>query len=428
VSETLRTGLFAAAAVALVATAVLVRPDGSGSEIFSDQGEALFPSYRDAEAVKAIEVIDYDEAEATARPLKVEFRRGRWVLSSHSDYPAEARDRLARTAAALVDLKRDIAVSDRWEDQAQYGVIDPLDPKNPSLTGRGKRVSLRDGAGAVLAELVLGLPMKEKPGYRYVRLPRQKRIFAVQTDADPSASFEDWAEADLLRIQPADIARMTLASYSIDEQFGRLMNMRRAVMVKDGENWNAGARAAAAALGSLRVVGARAKPKLLAEQLRSRRLEMSLDTVMSLRQRGFFIAPTGQLLANEGELIVETAQGVVYHLRFGEVAAEEAAAAAQLVRRGGENRFLFVTVSSRNPEQEPRARALDARFADWYYIIRGRDFERLRPGVPSAAASAPAQPASASPGARIPTGASSPPPPPGPPATGPSAPPGAPRR
>jgi hypothetical protein len=376
----LATGMFVGAAAILTVAAAWVQPDSYRTEIFSDQGEPFFPNFTDAQAVQAIEVVDYDEAEAAARPLKVELRRNRWVLSSHGDYPAEARDRLARTSAALLDLKRDLAVSDLWEDQAQYGVIDPLDAKSASLAGRGKRVTLRGAGGAVLAELVLGKPVKDRPGYRYARLPGQKRIYAVKTDADPSARFEDWVEADLLRVSPSDITKMTLVSYSIDEQFGRIMNLQRIVMVKDGENWNAEARAAASALASLRVVGARAKPKMLADQLRARRLEMTLETVMSMRQRGFFVSPAGQLLANDGELVVETARGYIYHLRFGELAST-AGDAEQSGRRTGENRFLFVTVSSKNPETEAAAKALDSKFADWYYIIKGDDFARLRPGV-----------------------------------------------
>ena|SRR5687768_3644872 len=384
-NEVGRTLLFVAAGVALVAAAAWIEPESARPDIFSDQGEPLFPAFRDVLAVKAIEVVEYDEAEATARPLKVEFRKNRFVLASHSDYPAEAKERLSKTASSLLDLKRDVVVSDRVEDHAQYGAIDPLDARNPSLTGRGKRVTLRDGQGAVLADLVMGAPVKGRQGYRYARLPGQKRVYAIKTDADPSAKFEDWVESDLLRVNVNGVARMILNSYSIDETFGRLMNVQRTVMVKNGENWNATAKSIAAALGSLRVVGARPKPASLAQQLRDRQLTLTMDNVMSLRQRGFFITPDGRLLANSGELIVETEKGLSYTLRFGEVvsgAAEApgaAAAAENKPAKQGENRYLFVTVATRVPEIEPAARALDSKFADWYYVISGADFAKLRP-------------------------------------------------
>lgn len=379
-NELARTGLFLLAAIVAVGAALYVEPESAKSEIFSDTGETFFPNFRDVTAVKAIEVVDYDEADAVARPLKVEFRKGRWVLSSHSDYPAEARDRMAKTAAALVDLKKDQAASDRWEDHAAFGVIDPMDAKNPSLQGRGKRVTLKDGGNVTLADIVMGKPVPGRAGYRYVRLPGQKRTYAIKTEADPSARFEDWVESNLLGASSNRIARMTLNSYQVDQQFGRLSNLQRTVMEKDKPSWNDRAKAMAATLASLRVIGARPKPPELAAQLKSRQLSLTIDTVMSLRQRGYFITPMGQLLSNEGELIVETEQGLVYTLRFGGVVSDSTAVTAAAVAKPRENRYLFVTVSSKSPDSEQLAKSLDSKFADWYYVITEADFGKLHPG------------------------------------------------
>ncbi|MGH9674925.1 MAG: DUF4340 domain-containing protein [Bryobacteraceae bacterium] len=375
-SERLKTLLIAGFAVALVAAAAWIEPEAYRPEIFSDQGQPFFEKFRDVMAVKAIEVVDYDETQAVARPLKVEFRKGRWVMTSHNDYPADARDRLAKTAAELVDLKKDIVVSERVDEHAKYGVIDPLDAKNASLTGRGKRLTLRDAQGAPLVQLVLGSPVKERAGYRYVRLPGEKRVYAVQTGADPSARFEDWVEGNLLRLSAASVRKLTLNSYSIDETAGRLMNMQRVVITRgEKDDWRveppgkpsaAEVRSMVAALASLRVSGARPKPDELARQLKTRQLQMTLETVMSLRQRGFFITPDGRLLAKEGEIQVETENGWIYSLRFGEVVSATG--------KEGEDRYLFVTVTS----PDPAAQALDARFADWYYVVSGADFAKLR--------------------------------------------------
>jgi len=391
-SELLKTTLFVAAAAAIAIVAAWIEPPAYKAEVFEDQGGEFFPGFREVTAVKAIEVVDYDEAEATARPLKVELRKGRWMLASHNDYPAEAQDRLAKTAAALLDLKKQQVVSDRWEDHGTYGVIDPLDTKNPSLQGRGKRITLRDAQGMVLAELVLGGAVKDKQGYRYVRVPGQKRVYAVQTDADASARFQDWVDGNLLRLNPADIKRISVNSYSIDESMGRLTNVQRVNLTREGGTWkceppgkvsDAVAKGLAAALGTLRVTGARPMPAMLAEMLRTRRLAMTLESVMAMRSRGYFLTPDGRLLANEGEVVVETEKGLNYVLRFGEVVtgAAEAAkpgAAASAPLRQSEDRYLFVTVSSRNPELTAAADNLEARYADWFYVISGADFKRLR--------------------------------------------------
>jgi len=105
---------------------------------------------------------------------------------------------------------------------------------------------------------------------------------------------------------------------------------------------------------------------------------------MSLRQRGFFITPFGQLLANEGELTVETVKGVLYTLRFGEVVSDG------ISTKQRENRYVFITVASRNPENEALAKAMQNKFADWYYVISGADFAKLHPQSAAAKGEPPA--------------------------------------
>jgi len=147
---------------------------------------------------------------------------------------------------------------------------------------------------------------------------------------------------------------------------------------------------------------------------------------MSLQSRGYYLSRDGQLLSNEGELIVETSEGVAYTLRFGEVVygtgtAVSAGSEGSDGKQGqGENRYLFVTASfdSKNltPPKKPANTAfqnkpdsllteddrenkslqtaydewqknvengrkiasdLNIRFAKWYYVISAKAFEAL---------------------------------------------------
>ena len=403
-SEFVKTGLFLAAALVLVAAANWIEPGAATPAILSDEGQPLFPDFRDVKEVKAIEVIAYNEDEAVAQPLKVEFRNNRWVMPSHSDYPADAADRLDKTAGALLGLKKDIFVSDHVEDHGKYGVIDPLDRKVASLTGRGKHVTLRDEQGGVLADAILGEKVPDHEGFRYVRLPGHKRVYGVKTDADPSARFEDWVEPNLLRLSAGRVRRVTLNNYSIDETMGRVMNAERIVLTRDGKKWtsegprkvsNGAARGVVSALASIRIVGARPKPKPLAKQLRDGKLQMTLEAVMSMRQRGFFLTPRGQLLANEGEVTAETERGLVYRLRFGEIVTGGTGSRQTAPAKGeqagstaaeAQPRYLFVTVNYddklRNKyggsSGERTAKFLNRKFADWYYVISGEDFNKIR--------------------------------------------------
>jgi hypothetical protein len=355
--ETVKTLAFVAAALALAVLAALVVPERSSPGIFSDQGQAFYPKFTDPQAVRSIEVVDYDEATATARPFQVEFQKGRWILPASSNYPLDVGDRLVKTAAALMDLKKDLARSDAVADHARLGVIDPLDAKVSSLAGRGKRVTFRDVRKEVLADFILGKPVEGKAGLRYVRVPGQKRVYAVKTDADPSARFADWVNAGVLRIAASSLRRVIVNSYSIDERLGRLVNMDTLTLVPESSQW----KAMAATLDGLKIVDVKPKPPSLAADLRTGKLQMTLETAMSLRQRGFLLTPNGRLLASEGELTAETANGIAYVLRFGEVAP------------GGDGRYLLVTVSGGEA-----ARELSARFADWYYVISTADFQKLR--------------------------------------------------
>ena len=97
---------------------------------------------------------------ATASRFRVMFKDNKWVIPSHYDYPADARDRLSKTAAAVMDLTKDTIRSDSGDDQEAMGVIDPLDAKVSALKGRGKRITLRDASGKALFLLAVAEPAK----------------------------------------------------------------------------------------------------------------------------------------------------------------------------------------------------------------------------------------------------------------------------
>jgi hypothetical protein len=392
--ETVKTAAWLGAAALMAILAAWTQPERVTPAILSDQGELFYPNFRDPQAARVIEVIDYEESTATARPLKIEFRKGRWVVASHHNYPVELGDRLARLAAGLVDLRKDMVRSDSAEEHAQFGVIDPLDTRVATLTGRGKRVTLRDARGDVLADYIFGKPVENKPGYRYVRIPGRKRTYIVKTDADPSARLADWVEPNLLRLAASAIRRIVVQRYSIDETLGRIARAETLTLARQEGGWSGADKlkpgALQALLGTLeglRIVDIRPKPPTLAEDLRQGQVRLTLDSALSFRQYGFFLTPQGRLLGKEGELSVETADGLVYVLRFGEVATS----GGEIKSAGGrgENRYLMVTASY-DPARaskyggdgaagERRARELNQRFADWYYVISGPDFEKLRP-------------------------------------------------
>src|ERR1700722_1132987 len=128
-TEAYKTAALGAVALVLAVSAAMVEPESRVPEILSDQGQPFYPHFTDPNAPRTIEVVDYDEATATAEALKVQFQQGKWLITSHYNYRVDIGDRLAKTSAALMDLKKDIVRSDSPLDQAKFGVVDPLDEK-----------------------------------------------------------------------------------------------------------------------------------------------------------------------------------------------------------------------------------------------------------------------------------------------------------
>ena len=377
-NEQIKTLGFVIVALLLTAGAFLRTPDTTtASETFKDQGQPFFPGFKDPFACTDLEVVDYDDSTATVRQFKVMFKDGRWVIPSHNDYPADAKDRLAKTAAGVMDLTKDKVVSDRAEDQELLGVLDPIDPKAP-LKGRGKRVTLKDKSEKVLAEFIIGNEVKDRPGQRYVRVPPLKRTYGVNIKAEPSTRFADWIETNLLKLDAGKVRSVRFDNHKVDPEQRRIVPGEVVTIDrKDGSApWvlEGGApsekelnpdklNGLTNALADLKIVGVRAKPEGLSRELKvAGDLNVKQTTrtsVQSLMSKGFYPTSDGQIYSNQGDVIVKTDEGAVYTLRFGEVlfatgdlltaggdeAKGKGKAAEKKAEGSTENRFLMVTVA-----------------------------------------------------------------------------------
>src|SRR4030095_5820586 len=106
-TESRKTLAFVGAAIALAAVTWATAPRLRTPALLADRGEVLFPAFRDPNAATSLEVIQFDQQNASIKPLKVQNRDGRWTIPSQYNYPTDARDRLAKTAAAIIALRRD---------------------------------------------------------------------------------------------------------------------------------------------------------------------------------------------------------------------------------------------------------------------------------------------------------------------------------
>lgn len=440
-NEKNKTMIFVGAAVIFVILAFVTAPRKITPDSFLEQGEQFFPAFKDPNEAKTLEVVDYDEITGSARPFKVTFSKGRWTIPSHNNYLADAEDRLAKTAAGVIGIKKDDFRSDNIADHEAFGVIDPLDETAVGLTGRGQRITVKGNNDIVLADFIVGKKAEGRESIRFVRLPGQKRVYAVTMDIDISTNFSDWIETDLLKVVQTNINQVTLKDYSIDERTGRVNERDVLILDKNDDTWQANRMTEKqevddtkmtdllTALDNLSIVGVRPKPPGLTQILEkpSGDISVTQNDILSLQSKGYFFTGDGRLLSNEGELQARTNDGVTYTLRFGEIVygtGETVTAGADTVvtesSGPGENRYLFITTAInedyfKEPEtpentdfltkadslwtDEDRknkelddayedwknnvengmqiSKDLNARFAQWYYVISADSFEKL---------------------------------------------------
>ena len=398
-NDSQKTAAFVVVALLLAGAATVRMPGRTVTEaVFADQGKPFFPDFRDPLVANSLEVYDYDPAVGGAVPFQVMLREGKWVIPSHHDYPADAKDRLKNTAAGVMDLTKDAIRSTNPADHKTLGVLDPLDPKVAGSDGVGKRIKLSEvnnSTQRVLADFIIGKEVPGHPEQRYVRVPDQKQTYAVNVKVDLSTRFSDWIETNLLKLDAAKVRRLAFDNHKVDPEQG---------FIEKGDEFSIARKDAAApwamdpppprgeevnaekltslttALADLKIAGVRPMPKGVDDVLKALKAKEPLArnranvlSVQSLRSRGFIPTPEG-LVSNQGDVRVATEEGVVYTLRFGEVtfatgeeltagkkddkeAGKEKKDAAEEKKAGGvESRYLLVTVDfdpSLIPEPAP---------------------------------------------------------------------------
>jgi hypothetical protein len=303
-------------------------------------------------------------------------------------------------------------------------------------------VTVRDAGDQVLADFIIGKPVPNRQGFRFVRIPGQNRVYACKTDVDLSTRFADWIDTDLLRAPKNKIDGITLDNYSINEQTRSVVKGDVIAIENTGQGWSFAnqkgggldttkIKTLVGAVSQLSIVGVRPKPEGLAAILSGApgKREISQADQISLQSKGFYLDRQGRLLSNEGEMRVHTSDGISYTLRFGEVlygsglsvtAGADGQAGATEQSGGTANRYLFVTAqfdeSSLKMPPAPRsmdfrnkpdsllteadrvnkqmqtavdnwrrkvdegkklAGGLNARFADWYYVITAESFDKI---------------------------------------------------
>lgn len=336
-NEYAKTGAIAGGAVLLAWIAAMTGPRAVSHEMFKDEGEAFFPAFTDGDAVVDLEVTAFRESSSDVHKFKVtRDDKGRWTIPSHGNYPADAKDRMGKAAAMFLGLTKERVVSDRLDDHVGFGVVDPM-ADSATTEGRGKRVTMKDSAGNVLADLIIGKEVEDKMDVYYVRVPDKKRVYSTKLVGEVSTTFADWIETDLLKTQAWDISKITFDNYSVDEQRGEIVPGDKYVLTKDSASkWafegldvakeqpnEEKLREIGDTLGQIKIVGVRNKPEGMTAALQPSSGADPRMLGMLLQPLGYFLGRGNKIFSNEGDLLFETKKGVRYTLRFGELVPGE---------------------------------------------------------------------------------------------------------
>ncbi|QDT50575.1 hypothetical protein Pan258_46540 [Symmachiella dynata] len=334
-NETLRTLAFVGVAVVSLLVAVFAAPTINDPLADMNLGSEFYPDFKDSTKAASLSVVVFNEDTARRQQFIVENKDGVWSIPSHNDYPADAAERLANTAASLIGIKRDGFQSQLVDSHEALGVVDPLDDDAPTLKGRGDRLILKDADGNKLVDFIIGKQVEGRDGYYYVRKEGSNAVYIAKMDVDLSTKFSDWVETDLLKMNRDELTSVVIHDYSIDENSGTLKEGETSELshAKSSDPWTlagldaetqeldvAKVTAMISAMDELKLIGVRPKPEGLSNDLKLSKdaAPRTREAFNDLISRGFF--PTEQgLKSNEGELVVTTNKGVEYVLRFGEI-------------------------------------------------------------------------------------------------------------
>lgn len=392
-NETNKTIAFLGVAVAVLLIAWASRPSLPTRSADDQRGQRLFPEFNDPLAAASLEIVDYDEATGNVRRFEVALNKNVWSIPSHENYPADAKDQMARAARDVMDLKILGVEGDAPGAHADYGVVDP-DPKTlkAGATGVGTRVVMKDGGKKDLLALIIGKAVPNKSELRYVRRVGQDAVYVTKVSTSSlSAKFEDWIEKNLLKMDSFDFQKARINDYSVDALRGRLVPRGEMLLAYDDsatdQKWKlvegrkidkgieSPIKLAAdeelnatklddlkRSLDDLKIIDVKRKPKGLSADLKaSGDFSNNQEAVQSLAERGFYVANVGNqvgLFSNEGEVRATMKTGVEYVLRFGNIAMDADTGPAKKddkdgkkddkdkkdeKKSAGRNRYIFVT-------------------------------------------------------------------------------------
>lgn len=384
-NESLRTLTFVGVAALAALTAFATRPVLDRADVADPGtivGQQLFKEFTDPLAARTLEIREYDEKTSESRTFRVSQQpSGLWVIPSHGDYPADAESQLKAVAETVGDLKCLGIASEVSSDHTLYGVNDP-EKAEVGSQGVGTLVAMQDTKGNDLLRLIVGKEVAGATNQRFVRRGSEDLVLVTSIDMTKlPTEFDKWIEKDLLKLSTFDVVRVKLKTHSLQPtrrgtlesatqmeaeleydsakaewKLVSLQNQGRDAPLGELEELNkTKLDELRNGLGDVKIVDVVRKPGSLGNSLKISDDKLTDEQRRALERYGFYphrgADGAMEIEGANGELRIETKDGVQYVLRFGKLAAQVDIDSATSVKDDGAKaedqvklqRYLFVT-------------------------------------------------------------------------------------
>ncbi len=197
------------------------------SKEFELVGKAFFENFEDAKSAAFLEISALND-DGELQSFVLHKVKGIWRIPTHSDYPAEAAERLAKVATALIGLKREAIVGRVAAEHSRFGVRDPKSTDATEASQAGKRLILRDESGKTLADLIIGqeveqgnksvadLNLNRPPRNEvYVRRADENQVFKTNLELNLSTKFSDWIDTRLIALEDPQVVALSIDNYQL---------------------------------------------------------------------------------------------------------------------------------------------------------------------------------------------------------------------
>ena len=275
----------------------------------STEGEAFFPDFTDPNVATTLEVIEFDEETGAARAVQGDLR-GRPL-----DDPVAPRLPRRRQGPPGQDRRRASSASTRTTSApttspttrpAAWSTRSTRRPRRSRAGASGSPSRTR--TSAVLADFIVGKQPEGRDGFRFVRIPGQKRVYVARIDVDLSTTLrgldrdgpapgragrDRQRRAQGLLDRRAHRARSTSATWSTltagDDEAWKTDRMP----AEPGGRLRPRSNGLLGAIDDLNIVGVRPKPAGLSASLRpSERVLGSTQADLSRCRPGATTSPT----------------------------------------------------------------------------------------------------------------------------------------